>query len=157
MVTFNEHVQIIFTISPVRYLAFGSEENTISKSILFNALYMLKQDFESIYYFPSYEILMDDLRDYRFYNEDLLHPNDQAISYVWEKIKTYICTEECKRIFEQVEAVKNASNHKPRNSKSQSYQSFIQKTLKQIEQLEDSYRYIDFSLEKEKLSTRLYP
>lgn len=82
----NPSLKIIFTISPVRYFALGVFENSIAKANLFNAVYQLTNSLKNVFYFPAYELLIDDLRDYRFYKNDLLHPNQLAIDYIWEKI-----------------------------------------------------------------------
>src|SRR5205085_10777001 len=82
---FNENLRIIFTISPVRHLREGVIENNRSKAVLITAVHQLVDKFNGLYYFPAYELVIDDLRDYRFYAEDLVHPNYAATGYVWEK------------------------------------------------------------------------
>ena len=82
----NSEIKIVLTVSPVRYFAFGHHENTVSKSHLFAAIHQLQKAHSGYFYFPAYELVMDDLRDYRFFAEDMLHPNYQATDYVWEKL-----------------------------------------------------------------------
>lgn len=82
----NSRLKIIFTVSPVRYLNFGMHEHQLSKAVLLLAIDELVQSMSDVYYFPAYELVIDDLRDYRFMKEDLIHPNKQAVSYIWEKL-----------------------------------------------------------------------
>ena len=86
LLTVNRQLKIILTVSPVRYFAFGHHENTVSKAHLFSAIHELQQQNSDYFYFPAYELVIDDLRDYRFFSEDMLHPNYQATDYVWEKL-----------------------------------------------------------------------
>lgn len=85
----NPNLKILFTVSPVRYLKDGFIENSRSKSKLIVAIEKLQKEFSSVYYFPSYEILIDDLRGYRFVKEDLVHPNDLAIDYIWNMFNDF--------------------------------------------------------------------
>ena len=93
LILFNPNIKIIFTISPVRHLRDGFVENNRSKANLITAVHELVAAFENCFYFPSYELVIDDLRDYRFYAEDMVHPNYQATQYVWEKF-TAACFDE---------------------------------------------------------------
>lgn len=88
----SEKLQVLFTISPVRHVKDGIVENQRSKALLINAVHELVEVSEYCEYLPIYEILMDDLRDYRFYKEDLIHPNNQAIQYIWEKFSSLYYT-----------------------------------------------------------------
>lgn len=106
----NTTIQIIFTVSPVKYLKDGIEENNLSKATLLLALNQLSNNTNGIY-FPAYELVNDDLRDYRFYKEDMAHPNNQAINYVWEKFSDTFFTEETKQLNKEVYAVTSASQH----------------------------------------------
>ena len=85
LIKFNPNLRILITVSPIRHLKDGFHENQISKSSLLLAVEKLREDFKHVQYFPSYEIMMDDLRDYRFYKSDMVHPNEMAIDYIWEK------------------------------------------------------------------------
>ena len=85
----NPSLQVLFTISPIRHLKDGASRNLRSKSILVTAVHELTEEFDHVHYFPSYEIMMDELRDYRFYNEDMIHPSPVAIKYIWDKFKEY--------------------------------------------------------------------
>ena len=125
----NPKIKLIFTISPIRHWKDGAHENQISKSVLFLAVDKLMQNSE-VYYFPSYELIMDDLRDYRFYAEDMLHPNSSAIDYIWEKfVDTYFASE-TKQLIKEWESIRQALNHRPFNPDSQEYKRFIEDAKK---------------------------
>jgi len=145
----NPKLQIIFTLSPIRHWKNGAVDNQISKASLLVAIHELSLQLKNVHYFPAYEIMMDDLRDYRFYESDMLHPTSMAIDYIWEKFQGVYFGEDTKRLMLQVEKVLNAKNHRPRNPKSEAHQKFLQKQLKQIEALEKEYSFLDFEAEKE--------
>lgn len=111
--TLNPNLRIIFTVSPIRHLKDGFEGNARSKAILVLACEKLCSEIEGVDYFPSYEIITDDLRDYRFYDDDLLHPSRQAVSYVWEKFCRRYLSEESRRILAEGEKITKAMNHRP--------------------------------------------
>jgi len=128
----NENVSVIFTVSPIRHLKDGFVENTQSKSHLISAIHEILNQKSLIInrnscYFPSYEIMMDELRDYRFYKEDMIHPNSLAINYIWKKFKTVWISDEFFKIMDEVEAVQKGLQHKPFNPESQSHKEFLQK------------------------------
>lgn len=113
---FNPSLKIIFTVSPVRHSRDGLSENNRSKARLFEVISRLeaKQD---ITYFPSYELVIDELRDYRFFREDLIHPNDQAISYIWEKVQEGFCTPETRNLIREVGQLHLMLDHRPINER----------------------------------------
>lgn len=114
LININPSAKIILTVSPVRYLKDGFVENQLSKSILFVALNKLIEMFpDHISYFPSYEIMMDELRDYRFYKSDMIHPNDQAIELIWEYFKQTYYSEKDQKFFEEVDAYNRMKDHRP--------------------------------------------
>lgn len=119
---------VIATISPVRHLKDGFVENNRSKSILIAALHEAIKSHDNVYYFPSYEIMMDDLRDYRFYDVDMVHPNEQGIKYVWENFKTQFLSKKAYQIMDLVDQIMLNLNHKPFNSGSEGYKKHVQKT-----------------------------
>ena len=125
----NPKIKLIFTISPIRHWKDGAHENQISKSVLFLAVDKLMQESE-VYYFPSYELIMDDLRDYRFYAEDMLHPNSLAIDYIWEKFGDAYFSSETKQLIKEWENIRQALNHRPFNPDSQEYKRFIEDAKK---------------------------
>ena len=119
----------MFTVSPVRHLKDGFIENTQSKSHLISAIHK-KLKIDSLdngaeTYFPSYEIMMDELRDYRFYNEDMIHPNTLAINYIWECFKNVWISDLAFKTMADVEAVQKGIMHKPFNSNSKAYLKFL--------------------------------
>ena len=132
----NSDIQIVFSISPVRHLADGFFENQVSKGRLFDVIHQLKTQDDSIQYFSAYEMVLDDLRDYRFYNSDLVHPSYEAISYIWEKFVETFISKESVSVLTKVEKVIQAAKHRPFNPKSEAHQKFIAKTLAQIKSLE---------------------
>jgi len=110
---FAPGIKILFTVSPLRYLKDGFHENQLSKATLLLAIEKLVRENPDVYYFPAYEILMDDLRDYRFYAEDLIHPSQQAVDYIWEKFSEVYFDRETQKAVREFESIERASNHKP--------------------------------------------
>ncbi len=136
---FNPDLHITFTISPVRHLREGLVENNRSKAVLIHAVHELISKSEKLDYFPAYEYVIDDLRDYRFYAEDLVHPNFAASGYVWEKlIETYM-NAETQSIMKQVAEIQLAFNHKPFFSGSIEHQKFIQSCIRKTESLLEAH------------------
>jgi hypothetical protein len=135
--TINPNVKIILTISPVRYLSFGFFENNLSKANLFVAIDKLIKQRKDCYYFPAYEIVMDELRDYRFFAEDMLHPNYQATNYVWEKMRLCLIENDTLELMDEIYKINAALNHKPRNPNSEAHKKFIQSTIQKIKSLKD--------------------
>lgn len=132
---FNPEVQFIFTVSPVRHTRDTLKLNSVSKSVLRSAAYYMEDMAPDVHYFPAYEIMMDDLRDYRFYEKDLIHPNEQAIDYIWEQfVQTYLDKRD-QTTLEKWNKLQMALNHKPFNPKSGGHQKFLSKTLDQLKQL----------------------
>jgi hypothetical protein len=123
---FNPNIQIIFTISPVRHLKDGFMENTLSKSHLVAALHKIIKSYSKICtIFPAYEIMMDELRDYRFYKNDYLHPNELAIQYIWEKFSNLYFSENTKITLKKVIQINKDLNHIPFDIFSESHQKFL--------------------------------
>jgi hypothetical protein len=135
--TINPNAKIILTISPVRYLSFGFFENNLSKANLFVAIDKLIKQRKDCYYFPAYEIVMDELRDYRFFAEDMLHPNYQATNYVWEKMRLCLIENDTLELMDEIYKINAALNHKPRNPNSEAHKKFIQSTIQKIKSLKD--------------------
>jgi len=133
------HLKVVFTVSPVRHWKDGATNNQISKSILFVALHELMTQFDFVSYFPSYEIIMDDLRDYRFYADDLFHPNQLGIEYVWEKFKTCYLDTQALNLAEKVDKILKAIAHKPFYPKTKAYLNFLDGNILAIKQLISKY------------------
>jgi len=145
LLNYNAHLQIIFTISPVRHLREGLIENNRSKAVLIQAVHEIVGSAENIAYFPSYEYIIDDLRDYRFYAEDLVHPNYAASNYVWEKwVETYM-NEETQSIMKQVAELQLAMHHKPFFAGSTQHKEFLQNCIVKTERLLSLYPYLSLN------------
>lgn len=139
----NPGLDWIFTVSPVRHWKNGPEGNQLSKSTLILAVNELKQKFDQVGYFPAYEIFMDDLRDYRFYADDLLHPGTQGIEYTWDKFKAAYITDEAQSIMKAIESLIRAKNHRPRNTGSSEHKDFIKKQKQKATILANNHPDID--------------
>jgi hypothetical protein len=143
----NPQVHFTFTISPVRHIKDGFVENQRSKSNLISALHevlttehcQLNTD-----YFPSYEIMMDELRDYRFYAEDMIHPNQIAINYIWERFTKACITPEAQATMQQVDAVQKGLQHRPFNADSVQHINFLEKLQEKIVVLQKQHSHIIF-------------
>ncbi len=146
----NPATKIVLTVSPVRYFAFGHYENSVSKSHIFTAINTLREKYSQLYYFPAYEIVMDDLRDYRFFADDMLHPSPQAIAYVWEAMSHTLLPLFTQNLLKELDEIVSAVNHRPRNPKSQAHLKFIDGILLKMQKLETQYG-LDFGLERQKL------
>jgi hypothetical protein len=141
----NSGVNIIFTVSPVRHWKDGPVNNQISKSILILAVHELVKKFSFVSYFPSYEIMMDDLRDYRFYADDLFHPNQLGVDYIWLKFRNSFISEESIEISEKIDKLNKAMAHKPFYPNTEAYKRFIDSNLELIEQLKQFVPEIRFN------------
>ena len=142
---------IILTVSPVRHLADGLEANSLSKSIVRLAAEELAERYENVDYFPAYEIVCDDLRDYRFYADDMVHPSPAAVGYVWEKFAAAALTDEARALVPKVEAVVAAAAHRPLHPESESYREFCRRQMEAIGALHG----IDLSAERAQFEAAL--
>ncbi len=149
---FNQHLKIILTVSPVRHMRDGLIFNNLSKSILIQACHELKDTHEQIEYFPSYELVLDDLRDYRFYKEDLIHPSDLAINYIYDKFSYKYFDSKTTNNIQKIKKIIQAIRHKPFKPNSPEHQIFIQKQVSIAEQLSDQIG-IDFTTEINQLKS----
>lgn len=129
----NPQALLIFTVSPVRHLKDGMIENTQSKSHLLTAIHHITSP-ES-FYFPSYEIMMDDLRDYRFYKQDMIHPNQLATDYIWTLFKSTWISQDSEFLITEIDAIQKALQHKPFNPNSEQHQLFVSKLKIRIAKL----------------------
>ena len=137
--------RITLTVSPVRHIGEGMEDNSLSKALLRVATDIVcKRHSERANYFPSYEILIDDLRDYRFYGNDLVHPSEMAVDYIAEKFFEAALSSDTKQKMTRVEKIVQAANHRPMNPRSEKYHSFCQAQLRAIEKIHG----VDLSKEK---------
>ena len=140
--TVNPSVNFIFTISPVRHLREGFIENNRSKAALIQAVHSLT-DNESVFYFPAFELVIDDLRDYRFYAEDMVHPNYAATNYVWEKFIATCISGQSQQLMKEIAVVMAAKNHKPFNPASEQHKKFMQTNFDKVIKLRQQYPYLD--------------
>lgn len=132
--------QIILTVSPVRHLKEGLVENSVSKSILRVMVHYLTEVFENVVYFPSYELVLDDLRDYRFYESDLLHPNQQAIDYIWQKFSENYFDNSTQGFLKKWQKIRSSLAHKPFFPTRKSHQIFTEKLISDIENLQQEFK-----------------
>ncbi len=139
----NPTVKFIYTISPVRHLRDGFVENNQSKAALIQAVHSLTNNI-NVFYFAAYELVIDDLRDYRFYAEDLAHPNYAATNYVWQKFITTVFDEPTQQLLKKINEINAAINHKPFNPKSQAHKLFLQQNLQKVLQIKTLHDYINF-------------
>lgn len=140
---FNKNLKIIFTVSPVRYIRDGIVQNTLSKARLIEAVHQIVATHNNCNYFPSYELVMDDLRDYRFYKEDLVHPSEQAIHYVFEKFISAAFDDESKTIYHLLKEINAAKKHRPFNIDSEQHQLFKKTFLEKCIALKNKYSFLD--------------
>ncbi|KAA1245390.1 GSCFA domain-containing protein [Aquimarina sp. RZ0] len=140
----NQNAKVIFTISPVRHIKDGFIENNRSKSHLLAATHEVVSSIEQCSYFPSYEIVMDELRDYRFYDTDMIHPNTIAIDYIWEYFKQTWVSEEAWQTMSKVEEIQKGIAHRPFNPRSKQYLEFIENLEYKKYQLQEQYSFITF-------------
>ena len=144
----HPNAKFIFTVSPVRHWKDGAHENQLSKSILHLSIEALQEIFgESVQYFPAYEIMMDELRDYRFYADDMMHPSMRAIDYIWERFSETYFSKETRQIHTEWNRVRSLVNHRPLNPQSGEYKKFIHKTLNELNAFREKYPFI--SIEEE--------
>lgn len=139
--------KIILTVSPIRHLKDGLAENQLSKATLLVAVHRLVEQFENMHYFPSYEILMDDLRDYRFYERDMVHPSAVAVDYIWEQFSDALIDKDSRKLFKRIEKINNARAHRPFNPNTAQHQAFKNAMLAEIIELRGQYPALDFSEE----------
>ena len=142
----NPNAKFIFTVSPVRHLREGFIENNRSKAALIQAVHEITNDTNS-FYFPAYELVIDDLRDYRFFAEDLVHPNYAATNYVWEKFVPAVIDESSQQLMKEINEINAAVNHKPFNPSSTSHKKFMQINFEKVVMLSQKYPHLDLSNE----------
>ena len=143
----NPKVNVIITVSPIRYAKYGYHGSQLSKAVLLLAAdKVIEEEGERVYYFPAYEIVNDELRDYRFYKADMLHPNEQAVEYIWEQLVATCFSAEAKQFLEEWRPIKEALAHRPFHPEAAAYQDFIKKTKEKAKMLELKYPNIELNL-----------
>lgn len=143
--------QVIFTVSPVRHLRDGLADNQLSKSTLIVAAHTLVEQFANCHYFPAYEIMMDDLRDYRFYDRDMIHPSDLAADYIWEQFCNWVVTPQAQQTMQRITALQQMLHHRPLHPDSTTFNTFLAKIVSEIDALQRGYPRLDFGPEQEQL------
>lgn len=145
--TKNEEIKVLFTLSPVRHIRDGIVENQQSKAILLTVIHEICDQLDFAYYFPSYELLMDDLRDYRFYERDLIHPSELAIDYIWKYFQQCFFDSSTQQIYRQIKALQQAVAHRPFQSTSAAHQKFVSQQIEKIKQFQEQYAFINWQEE----------
>lgn len=148
----NPDLRVIMTVSPVRHLRDGFVENNRSKAALITAVHDLVDALPGVWYFPAYELIIDDLRDHRFYAEDLVHPNYQATAYVWEKFAEAAITGASREAMKEIDKLSAAMQHRPLHPHSQAHAVFRKKHLQMAQSLAQRFPLLDFSREIDALS-----
>ncbi len=141
-------LKFIFSVSPIRHVKDGMHGNQLSKATLLLSLDALKKKFpEHVFYFPSYELVIDELRDYRFYADDMLHPSSVAVDYLWESFGNCYFSQETKQIMKEWGEINKALQHKPFDPNGEQYQLFLSQIVLKIKQLKEKYPFLE--VEKE--------
>ena len=140
---FNRHIKVIFTVSPVRHIRDGVMENNRSKARLIEVVHHLVNKFDNIYYFPAYELVIDVLRDYRFYDIDMVHPNYAATEFVLEKFSENFIDESSQSLMQEVKKIITAKKHKPFQPETQAHKQFLQTHLEKAKALQQQYAFLN--------------
>lgn len=149
-------LKVLLTVSPIRHVRDGLHANQLSKAVLLLAAEQLCAAFPAqVFYFPAYEIVLDELRDYRFYADDLVHPSDKAVEYVWERFVQACIAQESLQIMEECEKIGRMLAHRPFRAESEEYKRFLGQIVLKIERLNGKYPYLDFQNERETCHIRL--
>lgn len=142
----NPGIKVIITVSPIRYAKYGFHESQLSKAVLLlSANEMEKRYAGHVFYFPAYEIVNDELRDYRFYASDMLHPSEQAVEYIWECFSASLFGADTLQFLKEWQPIREAINHRPFNPDSEAYKEFVNNTLVKVRALKQ--KYTDLELE----------
>lgn len=144
---FNRKAKVIFTVSPVRHIRDGVIENNRSKSRLIEVVHHLVNKFDRIYYFPAYELVIDVLRDYRFYDIDMVHPNYAATEFVLEKFTRHFIDESSQALMQEIKKIVTARKHKPFQPDTQAHKQFLKAHLEKAQALQKQYGFLDLAEE----------
>ena len=145
----NPEVRVVLTVSPIRYRKYGYHGSQLSKATLLLAIDKMvngQWSMVNVCYFPAYEIVNDELRDYRFYAEDMLHPSAQAVEYIWQRLSEVYLSDEAKAFLTEWAPLKAALNHRPFDAESEDYKAFMHKTMLKVDELQK--KYPTFAIEK---------
>ncbi len=144
----NPTAQLVFTVSPVRYLSGGAFENQVSKALLIISINRLLKENQRLLYFPAYELFMDELRDYRYYDNDLIHPSPLGVEHVWNRLLELAFDEKEKPLMKQIQELVLTSLHKPMFPETSAYKQLKTKMLDKIYELQRQYPFLNFDKEK---------
>ena len=144
----NKDVKFLFTVSPIRHLRDGAHDNQKSKATLLLAIDGIMARHEGCHYFPAYEIVLDELRDYRFYADDMVHPSAMAIEYIWECFGECYFDQNVRKLNERIKEISRGMAHRPFNAASEGCRTFLGALLKKMEELEKEHPYLNFEKEK---------
>ena len=139
----NPQIKILLSVSPVRHIKEGLHQNNLSKASLLLACEMIQNSFSDVYYFPAYEIMIDELRDYRFFKKDRVHPSEESIDYVWRKFSNTFINRESQQLNKNLDALYKSLDHRAYRESSIVHQSFLRKILFDAEQLLEKVNLID--------------
>ncbi len=139
----NPEVKVIVTVSPIRYAKYGFHGSQLSKAVLLLAADRLARRYACVDYFPAYEIVNDELRDYRFYREDMLHPSEQAVTFIWQRFSEAYFTPETEQFLSKWRPIKDALNHRPFNPDAEEYRNFMQRTRERLQALKEEYPQLE--------------
>lgn len=143
LLTVNLALRFVFTVSPIRHFKDGAHENQLSKSILHLAIANLERQFATnVQYFPAYEIMMDELRDYRFYAPDMMHPSEMAVDYLWERFSETYFSKETQSVMRDWAAIYQALHHRPLNGFTDNYRTFLLQTKEKLNRFSQKYSFI---------------
>ncbi len=151
----NPKLKLVFTLSPVRHWKDGATGNQVSKSTLILAISKLSEAFDNVSCFPAYEIVMDDLRDYRFYGEDMLHINSQGEDYIWNRFADSFVSSSAVPLIKEITGIKQGIGHRPFNPSSEKHRIFLRQLLERIAGVEKCVPAADFSIEKREILDKL--
>lgn len=149
----NPKLKIIFTVSPVRYIRDGLVNNNLSKAILLQAVHTLCKQTDSLY-FPAYELVIDELRDYRFFESDMLHPNTQAVEYVWQKFTACAFDDETKNIYQKLIPLVTAAKHRVLHKDTEAHTKFLAAHYKKVQDLKAAHPFLDLGDFENSFSTK---
>ena len=143
----NPKAKFLFTVSPIRHIKDGLHGNQLNKGTLLLAIHQLCEEYSCCHYFPSYEIMMDELRDYRFYADDMVHPSSMAVAYIWECLCNSCFTPQTRDFMNRWEEIEKGLAHRPFNPNSDAYHNFMSEILLKTEQLKEKFPYLDIQKE----------
>jgi hypothetical protein len=152
LLTLRPGLRVVLTVSPVRHTRDTLPLNQVSKSALLLSCYEISRTFDGVHYFPGYELMMDDLRDYRFYQPDMIHPNEVAEEYIWQKFSDAFLNPETRQFMKEWADVRKALSHRPYEPDAAAHRPFLERTLQKLEQLSDR---ADMSAEMEEIRQKL--